>query len=74
MLVRIDKEADVIYTRWGKSKARVFSREIAPGIFLEEDGQGRIVGVEVLSATSRAATGALDYVQVEIFGGQGVKD
>lgn len=68
MLVRIDKEADVIYAKWGTAE-RSFSREVSPGVFLEEDEQGRIIGLEVLSAKSRAPKGALDHVDVVINSG-----
>ncbi|MBI2885777.1 MAG: DUF2283 domain-containing protein [Chloroflexi bacterium] len=67
MLVRIDKEADVIYAHWGAAAGKLFSREVAPGVFLEEDEQGAVVGIEVLSASSRTQAGALDHVDVEIF-------
>ena len=67
MLVRIDREANVIYAHWGSPEAKAYSREVAPGVFLEEDERGVIVGIEVLSASSRASAGALDHVDVEIF-------
>lgn len=72
MLVRIDKEADVIYARWGRAKEGTFSREVSPGVYLEEDERGTIIGVEILAASSQAPTGALDHVDVEIFSGEPV--
>lgn len=73
MLVRIDKEADIIYARWGETKNRAFSKEVSPGVFLEEDASGTIIAVEILAAASRAPAGALDHVDVEIFSGEMAK-
>lgn len=67
MLVRIDKEADVIYAHWGEPRGTVYSREVSPGVFLEEDESGTIVGLEVLAASTRGAVDQLDHVDVQIY-------
>ncbi len=52
-----DSEADALYVRFAAAKV-VDSEEVAPGVMLDFDEQGRIVGVEVLEARRHLAEGA----------------
>lgn len=52
MRVRIDREADAVYLNLTDRKIKE-SEEIADGIVVDYDDQGRIVGIEVLDASKR---------------------
>ncbi len=52
-----DPQADAVYIQVGKSQI-VRSVEAADDVVLDYDGNGRIVGIEVLSASARLAPGA----------------
>ena len=52
MVIRYDKELDVVYIRFSEKKI-VESDEDKPGIILDYDEQGGIVGIEVLRASTQ---------------------
>jgi uncharacterized protein YuzE len=52
-----DSETDALYVRFAAAKV-VDSEEVAPGVMLDFDEEGRIVGVEVLEARRHLAEGA----------------
>lgn len=53
-----DKEADTLYVRFVTGP--IFeSEEIKPGLILDYDAEGRLVGFEMLEARKHLATGAL---------------
>jgi uncharacterized protein YuzE len=52
MRVRVDREADAVYVHLTDRAIRD-SAEVADGIVLDYDDEGRIVGVEVLDASKR---------------------
>lgn len=50
-----DPEADAMYVRIGPKDAQVAdTREIEPGVMLDVDASGRIVGIEVLGVRARS--------------------
>jgi len=52
MLIKYDKEVDVVYIQFSEKK--VFeSDEDKPGIILDYDDEGNIVGIEVLEASKK---------------------
>ena len=60
-----DREADVLHVRFGLENARYdSSEEVAPGVFLEFDTDGKPIGVEVISARRRAAEAPSEWPQV----------
>lgn len=60
MRVRIDQDADAIYIDLAeRDVAR--SEELAEGIIVDYDAQGRIVGVEILDASQK--TGDAETLQ-----------
>jgi uncharacterized protein YuzE len=63
--VRSDPETDAVYIRLNES-AIVESSEVAPGVVLDYDGQGRVVGIELLQVTARLPTARLGAIDVEI--------
>jgi uncharacterized protein YuzE len=55
--ITYDPDADAAYITLS-SAAISDSAEVAPGMVLDYDEQGRVVGIEVLSARTRLAPGA----------------
>ncbi len=52
-----DPEADALYLRFADASI-VESEEVADGVVLDFDAEGRIVAIEVLDATKHVAAGA----------------
>jgi uncharacterized protein YuzE len=50
--IRYDKEADIIYIQFSDSRIAE-SDEEKPGIILDYDSDGGIVGIEVLNASTK---------------------
>jgi uncharacterized protein YuzE len=51
-----DAEADVLHVKFGPDGAKYDgSEEVAPGVFLEFDALGNLIGIEVLSVRLRGA-------------------
>lgn len=56
MKTSYDPEADAFYARFAPDGTEIVeTREVAPGVLLDLDDQGNMVGVEVLSVRLRAA-------------------
>lgn len=51
MKASYDPEADALVIRWGSSVST--TDEIEPGIMLDYDDQGNVIGVEVLKASQK---------------------
>ena len=64
MRLRIDKENDALYFRLDESKI-VESEEVRPGVILDFDSKGRVVGVEFLGIASRASGDELSSLQFQ---------
>ena len=65
MKVRYDEEADALYIRLRKGEYYE-SDEIKEGFILDYDGDGNIVGIEILEASSNLAPADLSTVNFEI--------
>jgi uncharacterized protein YuzE len=52
MRVRVDQSADAVYVNLSDASI-VESEEVADGIVVDFDAEGRIVGVEILDASKR---------------------
>jgi uncharacterized protein YuzE len=52
MVIRYDKEVDIVYILFSEKKISE-SHEDKPGIILDYDNEGNIVGIEVLNASSQ---------------------
>ncbi len=52
MKVKYDREVDVLYIFFSKNKIKE-SDEDKPGIILDYDKQGSIVGIEILDASKK---------------------
>ena len=53
MRITYDKEADALYIAFGEGPATV--EEVAGGIALDRDSEGRLLGIETLDASKRLA-------------------
>lgn len=64
MKVRIDKEYDALYFELDEAEI-VESEEIQPGIIMDFDAQGRLVGIEILDLSKRLTPEKLRLMQFE---------
>ena len=65
MRVRMDEGADALYIRFEESPV-VESEEVSPGVILDFDGNGRVVGLEMLNVRQRLPGADLKRVEVEV--------
>ncbi len=54
MRIEYDPEVDALYVRLSETKI-IESEQVQPGIILDFDDAGKVVGVEVLNASKREA-------------------
>lgn len=54
MVIKYDKESDIIYIQFSEKKV-VESEEDKPGIILDYGEDGEIVGIEVLEASKKTS-------------------
>jgi len=64
MKLRVDKENDTLYLRLDESKV-IESEEVRPGVILDFDSEGRVIGVEFLGISSRATWEELSSLQFQ---------
>jgi uncharacterized protein YuzE len=64
MRLKIDKETDTLYLRLDESVI-VESEEVQPGVVLDYDERGQVVGVEFLNLSARAQVEKLRVLQFE---------
>jgi uncharacterized protein YuzE len=61
----MDEAADALYIRLAES-AIVESEEVSPGVILDFDEAGRVVGIEMLNVRERLPGANLRRVEVEV--------
>jgi uncharacterized protein YuzE len=64
MRLKIDKENDALYLRLDDT-AIFESEEVQPGVILDFDKDGRVVGVEILALSTRTQPDKLHVLQLE---------
>ena len=64
MKVRIDKEDDALYFELDDTEI-IESEEVEPGIILDFDQKGRLVGIEILDLSTRLTPEKLRLMQFE---------
>jgi uncharacterized protein YuzE len=64
MKLKIDKEADALYLRLDDSSI-IESEEVSPGIVLDFNAQGQVIGLEILQLSQRSPRLNLDEMQVQ---------
>ena len=65
MKLKIDRESDALYFRLDDETQIVESEEVEPGVVLDFDEFGRVVGVEMLNLSTRIAPERLRILQFE---------
>ena len=64
MKLKIDKDSDALYFRLDESSI-VESEEVRPGVILDFDKKGQVVGIEILNISSRATEEELSNLQFQ---------
>jgi uncharacterized protein YuzE len=64
MRLRIDTESDALYLRLDESPV-LESEEVRPGIILDLNAEGKVVGIEILYLSTRVAPEQLRVLQLE---------
>jgi uncharacterized protein YuzE len=64
MRLKVDKENDVLYLRLDET-AIVESEEVQPGVILDFDKDGRVIGIELLALSTRTEPEKLRVLQFE---------
>ena len=64
MRLKIDKENDALYFRLDET-AIVESEEVQPGVILDFDKNGKVVGIELLYLSTRTEPDMLRILQFE---------
>ena len=67
MKLTIDRQADALYLDLDESPA-ADSEEIAPGVILDYNAEGKVVGIEMLYLSKRVADDKLKRMQFESVG------
>jgi uncharacterized protein YuzE len=64
MRLRLDKECDALYLRLDDSEI-LESEEVKPGVILDFNSEGKVVGVEILDLSERVPADQLRMLQFE---------
>lgn len=64
MRLKVDKESDALYFRLDESTV-VESEEVEPGVILDFNIDGKVVGIEILNLSVRVAPEQLRILQFE---------
>lgn len=65
MRVRFNEQADALYVRFDESPV-VESEEVRPGVVLDLDERGEIVGIEILRFAQRLPTAELKHMEFDL--------
>ena len=64
MKLKIDKESDALYFRLDEA-AIVESEEVQPGVILDFNAEGKVVGIEILALSKRVNPDQFKILQYE---------
>jgi uncharacterized protein YuzE len=64
MRLKVDKENDALYFRLDESSV-MESEEVQPGIILDFNAEGKVVGIEILNLSVRVTPEQLKVLQYE---------
>jgi len=64
MRLKVDKENDALYFRLDEASI-VESEEVQPGVVLDFNAEGKVVGIEILSLSERMTPDQLKVLQYE---------
>ena len=63
--VRFDEQADALYLRLDESQV-VEPEEVCPGVVVDLDKRGEIVGIEILRVGQRLPTAELKHMEFDL--------
>lgn len=64
MRLKVDKENDALYFRLDESTI-IESEEVEPGVVLDFNAAGKVVGIEILNLSARMSPDQLKVLQYE---------
>jgi uncharacterized protein YuzE len=64
MKLKVDKESDALYFRLDESSI-IESEEVQPGVILDFNADGKVVGIEILNLSVRMTPDQLKVLQYE---------
>ncbi len=64
MRLKVDRDCDALYFRLDES-AVLESEEVHPGVILDFNDRGQVVGIEILNLSDRVAADQLRVLQFE---------
>jgi len=64
MRLKVDKENDALYFRLDESSI-IESEEVQPGVVLDFNADGKVVGIEILNLSNRMTADQLKVLQYE---------
>ena len=64
MRLKLDKESDALYLRLDETEI-ADSEEVQPGVILDFDTNGRVVGIEILALSTRTQPEKLRILEFE---------
>ena len=67
MKLTVDREADALYLNLDETPAAE-SEEISPGVILDYNAEGKVVGIEMLYLSKRVSAETLKHMQLETLG------
>ena len=67
MKLTVDREADALYLDLDEAPAAE-SEEISPGVILDYNAEGKVVGIEMLYLSKRVSAEKLGRMQLETVG------
>jgi uncharacterized protein YuzE len=67
MKLTVDREADALYLDLDEAPATE-SEEISPGVILDYNAEGKVVGIEMLYLSKRVSPEKLGRMQMETIG------
>lgn len=64
MRLKVDKENDALYFRLDESSI-IESEEVQPGVILDFNAEGKVVGIEILNLSIRMSPEQIKVLQYE---------
>lgn len=64
MRLKVDKKNDALYFRLDESSI-IESEEVQPGVVLDFNAEGKVVGIEILNLSQRMSLDQLKVLQYE---------
>lgn len=65
MKLKIDRESDTLYFQLDETTKILGSEEVEPGVILDYDENGHVIGIEMLNLSSRIGPERLRILEFE---------